>query len=276
MLGIAGGGEVGHQDPGRILRRSGFLRGLRRLIVQVAVQDHGHLGAGGIAGGIKAAVAAAGDDAVGGRPVDRLNRIAGNSRRICEISIILHGLAAVIPPQNGGDLLAGHRIIEAEPAIPVPGDDAAGRGPGDAVGVGAGGGHIRKRGRTGDLRAAGGTVQNGGQHPPGHGAVRRECGGSGAVHDAVVPAPDSLLRVPGAGVHIREAGVLHGGEGRDGDGQGQDGRRDKGGQFFQIPHDGSLLLPYFSRFWFPVDHTCCSLAAAGVFWAMTPTSLWGT
>ena len=46
--------------------------------------------------------------------------------------------------------------------------------------------------------------------------------------------------------------------------------------FFRFRMMGSLLLPYYSRFWFPVDHTCCSLAAAGVFWAMTPTSLWGT
>ena len=38
----------------------------------------------------------------------------------------------------------------------------------------------------------------------------------------------------------------------------------------------SLLLFYFLISWFPVDHTCCSLAAAGVFCAMTPTSLWGT
>ena len=59
-------------------------------------------------------------------------------------------------------------------------------------------------------------------------------------------------------------------------GAGREGARAAG--FCGLPAALPLFfMPlYFSIRWLPVDHTCCSLAAAGVFWAMTPTSLWGT
>ena len=37
-----------------------------------------------------------------------------------------------------------------------------------------------------------------------------------------------------------------------------------------------LSLPYFPIVWSPVDQTCFSFAASGLFCAMTPASGWGT
>lgn len=56
------------------------------------------------------------------------------------------------------------------------------------------------------------------------------------------------------------------------------------GEFSQLVPSGSLydflshffVLPYFPIFWSPVDQTCFSFAAAGLFCAMTPASGCGT
>ena len=201
---------MGHQDTGalaRLLRLRGRGRG------QIVPQDNSYLGTGGAGPGQEAVAVRAVHNAAGPGPVHGLGRIGGDIRLVGEIRTGLRRGAARVPPQDGGDLLPGHRVVGSEQAAAVAADHALPGGPEDGIGVPGALRRVGKAVTAGDDGAARRPVQGLRQHGAGHGAVRIKGGGGGAAHQTVVPDVCHGIRIPGVRGHIGKAGVRRGREG---------------------------------------------------------------
>ena len=146
-LGIAGGGEIGHQH-----RAAGGLRivwvhrsgGGTVLSIpgEVAVQDGGRLGPSGAAVRVEEIAISAVDDPLVPRPGNGAYRIGRDGALVGKGGLTGNRWAAVRPPEDRGELGAGDGVVRAEAPVAVTGDDAPLIGPGRRSRILSGGRHI--------------------------------------------------------------------------------------------------------------------------------------
>ena len=92
--------------------------------------------------------------------------------------------AAVVTPEHGGQLLPGDLAVRGEGGGAGTLDDPFLLGPGHSLGVPGVGGYVGEGDVAGNRWLPGHAVEDGGHHGTGHGGVGRECGLTGALHDA--------------------------------------------------------------------------------------------
>ena len=190
-LGVAAGGEVGHQNlaiPGR----SGRRRGLAHIVVECG----NNLSTGSVVSGGKASIAAGGNDTVGAGPVHRRLRIGGNS---VFIRVIPGGSSGGTgpAPEDRGYLLACDRIAHAKLPIRVSGNQASSLRPTERIDVVSACLRVREAGCAGCGGRPCGAVEDGCQLCAGHIVVHTKAAISIAVDIAVVGGPLNSFGVVG-------------------------------------------------------------------------------
>ena len=179
--------------------------------VRVAHQDHGDLGAGGVAGWGQGGGGGAGDEAFVDRPIQRRLGPGSDLGAVGELAVVdagEHQLAAALPAagaeEDGHGLLPGHGPVGVEGVGRLAVDVALLRRPSDLrrkPGVGC---HVLERRRLGRRRGAGEPPEHGHEFRPGHVAVGAESPVLIARHQVLLRRLPDVLRRPEAGWHIAE------------------------------------------------------------------------